>query len=480
MRHSKFENYLAGIVVLIVLGIVFRGLYLSQKPQEDVIDGFETMEPVIFPTSTSSEISTPTLRPLEINAATSTVTSFDLLTDPDAVFSIPEIAKPSYLIPITDPTFHTLITRIAGDAGERLDIGGVWPPEARHHYSKDQPWSIDGKFIALDTSKGLILDGNTYKPVKYCKDKDGRWYSGSDPAKAHWRIDINAQELKIIDVDSCSVVKSISLPFHALYFGQGEGNTTRDGNFAIANDLTQMAVIDINAGKVGPVQIITDCGLSEDCDANWASISPSGKYAVVSSNDHLRVFDVDPLTLALTPREMPLSAAQCQNHDPSKGYIFDLGHTDMTLNPFADNEDVIVGQFRSWCPRTVDGVTMGQVVMVNLKDGKVTSLTKGENEAQAWHISARNYQRPGWVYVSYHISMDQRFTDEIIAVALDGSGRIERLAHTHTTGSAYRSEAHAVPSIDGSRILFASAWDFACDSSCGVSSNPQAYVVEFK
>jgi len=41
-----------------------------------------------------------------------------LVTDPGAVFSIPAVTRPAYLLHTTDPTFHTTVTRIADNTGD--------------------------------------------------------------------------------------------------------------------------------------------------------------------------------------------------------------------------------------------------------------------------------------------------------------------------------------------------------------------------
>jgi hypothetical protein len=122
---------------------------------------------------------------------------------------------------------------------------------------------------------------------------------------------------------------------------------------------------------------------------------------------------------------------------------------------------------------------MGGVVMVRLKDNKVTTLTDPKNEAWSFHVSTRNYDRPGWAYVSYWPGSGRRFNDEIIAVKMDGSKSVERLAHTHSNANGcYRCEPHPVPSRDGRRVLWASNWAMNCGSSCGSSSDIKAYVVD--
>jgi len=154
------------------------------------------------------------------------------------------------------------------------------------------------------------------------------------------------------------------------------------------------------------------------------------------------------------------------------GWIFPLKHADMALDPFDGNEDVIVGG------RSCPGSSIGRVVMVRLRDGKVTPLTDPTNEASVSHVSTRNLERPGWAYVSYFKADGKCFNDEIVAVKLDGSGSVERYTHKHSvTPGCYRCESHPVPSPDGRRVLFASNWAEDCGTGCGSVSEIKDYVV---
>ena len=40
-----------------------------------------------------------------------------MLTDPYAVFSVPQVPKPAYLAPFTDPTFGSPVERVGNSAG---------------------------------------------------------------------------------------------------------------------------------------------------------------------------------------------------------------------------------------------------------------------------------------------------------------------------------------------------------------------------
>jgi hypothetical protein len=418
----------------------------------------------------------------------------ELLTDSMLTVSVPATVRPGYLAPVTDPRFGSKVVRIAGDTGTPIGggVSGNWGSDVRQHYSKDQPWNSDNTLIALQNDGGgmVLLDGETYQPVKgKCNGYslgDDRWHPS--PAHPHERINVSGSELMWYDVVNCVKTRSWTLPYAVQYFGPSEGNPSFDGRFAALTDGARMFVVDMDpqapfapwpAQRIGPSVAINECGLSGGCTIDWVSISPSGKYAVVSyDGDFPRVFDVNPATLELTPRAMPSTSLRCHG-TAAAGFIYDLGHADMTLNPFDSNEDVIIGQ--EHCGnrgRTVGGILMSGVVMVRLKDDAITPLTNSSNEGYPHHISTRNYDRPGWAYVGYHTESGKKFTDEIIAVKLDGSQAVQRFAHKHSAYSGcYRCESHSVPSRDGRRVMWASNWAANC-LTCGSSSDIKPFIVD--
>ena len=434
-----------------------------------------------------------------IAAASSGYTT--LVTDPNLVFSEPNVPRPGYLVPITDPVFHTQVTRIAGGIGlSTAPVAGTWGADARHVYSKQQPWSSDGTMIVIENRGGggpspLFLDGTTYSP-KFgpCGNDplyDYRWHPSRTHAHEMINVDGSGNELMWFDVVSCTKTRSWTLPITSNYgIGSGEGNPSNDGRFVAVASATQMVIVDMDPQppfaaypnqRIGPVRDISDCGLGS-CAIDWVSVSASGQYAVVNyDGDYPRVFDIDPQTLALTPHAYPASTPECLSHGPANGFVLDLGHADFALNPFDGNADVLIGQRSSGCPEIVNGAPMAGVVMVRLRDGFVTMLTDPSNEAFPHHISTRDLDRPGWVYVSYYPSPGQRYNDEIVAIKMDGTQTVERVAHLHSNISGcYRCEPHAVPSRDGQRVIFASNWATFCGSGCSASTDIKDYVVGFQ
>jgi hypothetical protein len=413
----------------------------------------------------------------------------DVLTNASAVYSVPATGEPTYLKSMTDPTFGSTLVRIAGNpSASTSPVSGTWGSDTRHHYSKDEPWSADGAFYFIENRGGsptdLVLDGHTFAPLFGVPSSAGLYDFRWHPAKAHAHemINVNSSgtELAWVDAPTGHKTRTWTLPFAVSGYGSGEGNASHDGRFIALASGSQMVVVDMDpqppfaaypSKRIGPARTISDCGLSS-CAIDWVSVSSSGRYAVVSyDGDYPRVYDIDANTLALTPH-VYASGTQACGRDPAKGYILGLGHADFALDPFDGSADVLIGQRRSSCP------SMGGVVKVRLRDGAVTALTDPTNEAFPHHISMRSADRPGWAYVGYYEEAGKRFSDELVAVKIDGSKAVERYVHMHSAVSGcYRCEEHAVPSLDGSMIAFASNWATDCGSGCGSSSVIKDYVV---
>jgi len=434
-------------------------------------------------------------------AASSTPGSFlsAIPADPTTAFTEPGTPKPAYLVPVRPAPFGVPIMRIANNPGlPTTPVSGTWGSDARHVYSKQQPWNADETLISIENRNGgspspLILDGTTYQPKSGpCGSYDlwdYRWHPSR--AHAHEQINVNRSgtELMWFDVVSCTKTRSWSLPIAADYgIGSGEGNPSNDGRFVMINGKRRIYVVDMDPKppfapypnqRIGPALDISSCGVSS-CTLDWASVSASGKYGVVSySGDNERVFDIDPVTLALTPHAMPTSSYRCHG-TAAAGFTYSLGHADFALDPLDDHEDALVGQDECHLTgQTIAGTVISHVMMVRLRDGKITGLTDPSNEAYAHHISTRSINRPGWAYVDYFQEDGKRFSDEVIAVKLDGSKAVQRFAHKHSVfEGCYRCESHVAPSPDGRRILFASNWAEHCGTSCGSTSDIKDYLID--
>ena len=426
-------------------------------------------------------------------------------TDSLAVYSVPATPRPPYLVGVMDPTFGSPLERVGNNPGlPTMPVSGTWGADARHVYSKQQPWSSDESLISIENRSGgsptpLILDGTSYAPkLAPCPNYDlydYRWHPS--PAHPHEQINVNSSgnELMWFDVTTCTKTRSWILPIRVDYgIGSGEGNPSNDGRFVALGNNNAMFVVDMDPQppyapypnrRIGPVYTFPPCSLTAGAPNSWVinsvAVSPAGKFVDISFDsgndttfDANRIYEVDPATLALKPHNMASSSLRCGSFQyRPNGWIFPLKHADMAFDPFDNNEEVILGG------RSCPGSNIGHVVKVRLRDGKVTALTTDPStESDIYHVSARNIARPGWVYVSYYEEPGKRFSDEIIAVKLDGSGSVERYAHMHTAASScYRCEAHPAPSPSGRRVMFASNWSQDCTVGCGSPTDIKDYVV---
>jgi hypothetical protein len=447
---------------------------------------------------------------------------------PNATYTIPFAGKPAYLSPALDPTFSTWVVRIAGNTGDTgtdtLSHAYKWGRDVRQEYAKDQPWSGDGSLIYLENTEGtgttpsqLYLDGVHYTVV-YGKPSatpsgsiEGRWIPGTDATRLIAQYP--GDQLYTLDVPGNTLTNTWTLPVSVTGVGPDEGNLSADGSLVALvedTDLTttcRMFVFDVNAGTAGPrYDLYGDGGVPTDGSwtVDWVSVSPSGSYVVVkygNNTEALRVFDVNPSTLALTPRANSHNWTG-QAGLGGNGFIYTLGHADLAKDPGSSNDDVIIGQEAAGNRNAnVTGIStvgtngIGHVVKVRLRDNQPASLTDYGNggsvpyEAWAAHISCRNYGRPGWCYVTYEVESGKRYSGEVVALKIDGTGTVERYAHYHsdysnltgTTGSYesadsdydYRSQGHAVPSPDGMRIMVASNWVYQGNGGASI----QAYVL---
>ncbi len=429
-------------------------------------------------------------------------------TDPDIIYSaVPDAGRPRYLYPATDPTFGSTITRISANAGQSTTpVAGVWGSSGRHHYSKDQPWNADGtRFLMYnDNNAWMLLDGSTYAPIaRNCSSwYDPRWH----PDSAAIIIDANATKITKYRISNgvCDTVRTWTLPFANDYgIGSGEGNLSANGRYIVigSSKLRKAVVVDLDTtvagapyggARFGPTYTFPACSVTvgdrlRGCNFDNLTISPSGLFVIVnydtsgatSDQGRTRVYDVNQTTLALTPHLMAASSPRCGQTGPwhgVNGWIETMGHFDVGYE--ADNTtEVLVGL--SHC--SVD-TTIYSLVKVRLSNGATTELTcYNGGDACPAHISMRATERPGWAYVSFEEHTPSRpFSDELVAFALDGSG-VERICHLHTDFTdCYLCEAQPCPSPDGSKVVFASAWNRHCAVpcvQCGSSLDPKAYVV---
>ena len=359
-----------------------------------------------------------------------------------SVKDIPAIRKPAYLESYEDPVFGTKVTRITGNPDAGIpNVNGKWAKVARHHYSKDAAWNCDQSLLYLAIHQGrpnrLFLDGENYA-VRFTRHnrpgREMRWH----PQRPDIMVYVRDNAIGYWDVRKDTTEVIVTFPGYCEFrIGPWEGNLSLDGRLIVVVGMKGKDRIafayDLEQKQKYPDLVLNDVTI------DWVSVSASGKYIVLNGEidggkDRTQVYDLagNKTTELWEKYGRP-------------------SHYDLTIDENGD--DIAVGVSKS-------KPDVGRVIKRRLRDGKVTVLTSG---GYAGHTSTRNVRRPGWAYVTYQGrgSAWPPYWDEVVAVKLDGSMTAERIAHLHTKRIDYLTEAHAVPSPDGKRVLWASNWESA-------------------
>jgi len=312
--------------------------------------------------------------------------------------SAPALARPAYRQTVVDPVTGANITRISGNE--------MNPSQAlylQHSYSKDQPWNADMTLIKLVGSV-YILNANDYTIFKQWNfHNDSRW-STVDPNILFYTTGNQFRKVNV-RTNADTLIRSFSQGNIAL--GPNEGNISiGDGRVVFVVGQTAI-VYDISTNTELASKNIGSAG------SDWTSISPSGNYVAVCSNTGggVHVYDLN-LNFVRT-----LYSA-CEHGD--------LGYHLAEIESLAQV-----------CPNR----------HARLDTAASTSVSPSGCNA---HISTRNYRRHGWAYLNQF--------GMVYAKRLDGTNIVERFAHHRSSESSYDSQAKAVASPDGSKVMWNSDW----------------------
>lgn len=365
------------------------------------------------------------------------------------LIATPHMEQPAYLDQAQDPLFGTSFTRVTDPGTKGTSRIGCGPAYCVHRYSSIQAWNADQSLLLITNGchGWCFLDGQTYELVFQRRTPSAcEWH----PRNAEIMICVhhNAVLSWAPRANKVSILWQTE-DYTALKFGPLAGNLSHDGNRIALRARNAEGGLVAFAVDLAANQKLPDIALSDlISENNYVSISPSGRYIYLFQ---------EPVDGVEKSYVFTASGRQLQHwtehHRP--------GHGDMTID--AAGDDVYVGVSKSEPDKW-------HIIKRRLRDGQVTVLAPS---GYGSHVSARNINLPGWVFVSYGGKLSEfiesdtgmpdhagraPFYQEVIALRIDGSGQVRRFAQTRSTEHDYWSETHASPSPDGSQVIWSSDW----------------------
>lgn len=356
----------------------------------------------------------------------------------------PISSRPAKGVPFKDPAFGTCVVRATNHATE--------PPSgfARNDYSRRQAFNVDNTRMLVYGFNGAwhLYDANTLVPLKVLNgpagDAEPQWHP-TEPNSLYW-IPINGgMVLNKLNVETNLSTKVADftgkLPWSNVtrVWSKSEGSPSADGRYwCFMAETNSFGIRGVFTYDLQTQKVIGTRNLNSRPD--HVSMSPSGRYCVISGGD------VSNGTVAWD-RTFSSSRVVHQGGE----------HSDLALGPDGSDYYVAVDYQSSG----------GDLYMVNLSTGLRTVLfpTYIQGTATAYHISGKNFSRPGWVLMStYARSGAEKWLHErVMAVELKANPRIINLAHHHTKYNGYWTEPHASVSRDFTHVLFSSNWGTSSD-----------------
>jgi hypothetical protein len=352
----------------------------------------------------------------------------------------PVVAQPGYLSVITDPTYGTEVVRVSNVAN-RIQS-----------YSSIPAWNADASLLALSGTSSAIarmVDGSTYADL-YAVGSDFVW-SGTDPATGFRRSGTNilryAADMSGIAVAQTYAVAAM-LGATEISLGGGQGSCSDDGRYIPiqwkkANNDVGLAILDTVLGTIHSQITLGNTTSALLTALNAFGVSHSGGYCYlengpqgtdVFSGGWVYGIDLNPATRRQVTRY--------------------TRHYDWGWDGFG-NEAVIVASQNA-----------GGGDGINTHSGIYRADTGAWTELVAvWpngHLSGRNNLLPGWWFFSQFTAPPSPSVPgggTIFAINAGDTSTVRFYCHTHhNTNPGYSGEPHAVPSPDGSKVVFGTPW----------------------
>jgi len=375
----------------------------------------------------------------------------DTIWEPQAPDSI---QMPPYLTIVHDPSRSIDMVRISDAVAFGVPEGAG---ALKHAYSKVQAWNSDMTKLCIGFTR--ILDATDYSLVKSLVYPggyftDGRW-SNTDPEIRYFCWNDNLLKINVI-TDQIDTLHNFT-GYNAT-IGPYEGNISQDDKYVIVTNDTvvnghscgnRAALFDLQTNTVVSSKHFGGAGF------DWVTITPWNDYIAVSNHESgkTELYDLD--------------------FNFVKVLIENQQHADFALD--TNGDEVIV-----------------QVIplsMTRLSDNHFTDLIKdaticgweNSNPNISGHVSGRNFNYPGWAYISVPVTEcgngnGYYYATEIFAIKLDESQTIRHFGYSRSSHIASGSTTVASVSPDGTKVIYNSDWNFHGD----YSDNVHAYVSTFK
>lgn len=417
--------------------------------------------------------------------------NFNYVINDFAKYSTPQIPKPNKGETITDPLFHTKITRITDEAE-----WGAWKPYGNNmvpYYGTGDIENADGTYLLLTINEWLWFLYEAKPPFKLIKQIDPKklgYVNGWDggPIEPHWDVSDpnifyyilhkgetrreNRATFNIYNVQTDE--RTILYDFKKDYPEAGivatftEGEPSKDGRiwswFVLKDYNTPLAIVvydkDFNGKNQGKIIKKWD---NPPCYGDHLTTSPNGDYVFIPHGQCKG--------LNLYNQSYPVATFPDVRSSMCCG-----GHADTAL-AFTDGkaEQLYWRQDTAW-----DVVGMEEF---NADGGKwdfFSPCGTGKSPYCAgMEFSGHNYDKPGWGLVSFYGHNGGWWDDELVMVELNKNkcdrkkvpktaeyttcpekARVWRIAKMHTPDPPIQYwSAWGTINRKGTRIYFGSEWD---------------------
>lgn len=358
---------------------------------------------------------------------------------------LPDNTPPAFQQAISSPVYNTCLIRITSKTANNGII-------RRNDYSRRQAFNADNTRLILSATSGgnwYLHDarsGQSLKTLPYLAgDAEPHWHP-TQPEILYYLntngIGMTVNELNV-ESGATRIVGDLGARLRERWpdvtsaWTRAEGSPSADGRYwcfmaETANWQTRGIFIwDMQQDRIlGSMNV--------NARPDHVSMSPSGKYCVISGDD--------------------ASGTRAWNHDFSRHTQLHhkSEHSDLALN--SRGEDIYVSvDYQS---------NRGDIYMTHLDSGRRTPLIQlyDNGSSSAVHFSGKSYDKPGWILVStYGESPDRRgnrkwMQRKIFALGLEASPRIRNISYAHSDSIDYWAEPQATASRDFTRILFNSTW----------------------